>query len=239
MITDIEQIKDDLPAHLGEYFARAEDYVEWKLASGWKENHEAWLAQNLRTENARADFYRHNDTYIWELANWNMERGRWWGISCKLVEFARGKNVDMIVDIGGGIGTDLLVLAALLPQAELLLVEPNMLCREFFLWRRAKYELGDRLFACGPEEYPFQQTVDLTLCLDVLEHMEQPMLLLEDVLRTSKWMVVNFAGNFKPADFPMHLPKNQEQRDLYAMRMRRLSRKFHPDKTYMGKGLAK
>lgn len=237
MITDVTQVKNDLPAHLGEYFARDADYIEWKLRSGWKENHEAWLARKLLTENARADFYRHNDTYIWELANWNQERGRWWGITLKLVEFARGKNVLTVVDIGGGIGTDLLVLAALLPDAEMLLVEPNMLCREFFLWRRDKYGLGDRLHACGAEEYAFTQNIDLTLCLDVLEHVERPLVLLEDVLRTSKWAVVNFAGNFKPEDFPMHLPKNQEQRELYASRMRRLDRRFHPDRTYMGKGL--
>ncbi|KKK46777.1 hypothetical protein LCGC14_3161840, partial [marine sediment metagenome] len=206
---DIVQIRNEIPTHLSEYFARDPNYIVWKLQSGWKENHDAWLAHECVTEHARADFYRHNDTYIWELANWNMEQGRWWGVTLKLAEFIKDQGIKTVVDLGGGIGTDALVIASILPDVEILLVEPNMVCREFFLWRRNKYGLGERLFICEPEEYQFKRPVDLTICLDVLEHVERPMDLLENILRTSRLIAMNFAGNFKPADFPMHLPKNQ------------------------------
>jgi hypothetical protein len=219
-----------------EYFALDRDYVNWKLQSGWKENHEAWLKHECVTEHARADFYRNNDTYIWELANWNMERGRWWGVTLKLADFVKDKGIKTVVDIGGGIGTDALVIASILPDVEILLVEPNMVCREFFQWRARKYELAEKLFICEPEVYGFKQPVDLTICLDVLEHIERPLDLLENILTTSRYIIVNFAGNFKPEDFPMHLPKNQAQRNLYASRMQKVDPDFHPDNTYMGKG---
>lgn len=234
----IDQIRLDIPAHLSEYCARDENYVEWKLRAGWKENHEAWIARKAITEHARADFYRRNDTYLWELGNWNMEPGRW-ACTQKLVDFVQGKGVGTVVDIGGGIGTDDLALASVLPGAEFLMVEPNMLCREFYKWRWDRYGFGERMQICDPDEYGFGSKVDLTICLDVLEHLEDPLPTLGKILDSSRYVVVNFAGNFKPQDFPMHLPKNQARRDEYGRIMQKLDKTFNPDATYMGRGRAK
>lgn len=215
----------DLAAYMGcEY-----SYVEWQMEHGWQLNHAAWLAAKPLTGNARQDFYRQNDTYMWELAGWHHGEDRR-HVTDAVARFAFDRGVSSVVDYGGGLGDDLLAVAAILPDADCVLMEVNALCRGFAEWRAKKYGLAN-FRATEPVEIP---PVDLMVCLDVLEHVEEPDELLTTILSASKHAVFNFSGNFLEKDFPMHLPKNQEVRERYATRMRAFKSDFSPDAIYYG-----
>lgn len=222
-------LADNMLVDLAAFTGCELSYAEWQVEHGWQLNHSAWLARKPLTAHARQDYYRTNDTYMWELAGWNLEPGRR-AITDRVATFARNNAVKSVVDYGGGLGTDILSIAMNCSQADCVLMEVNTLCREFALWRAQKY--GIRNFrVVEPVAIP---QVDLVICLDVLEHVEAPDELLTAILMATKLAVLNFSGNFIAKDFPMHLPQNVEARTRFAKRLRAFDTNFNADALYMG-----
>ncbi len=129
-----------------------------------------WYARAPRDPEAIAAFYRDNTTLAddlleWHSLPWRQERTQ------ALVQFAREHGVQSVLDVGCGMGQDILALRRAGIRS-LTAVEPHDEMRE----RVAAYGIPcfDSLERQGTEfDFP-QTTYDLVLCIDVLEHLLDP-----------------------------------------------------------------
>jgi 2-polyprenyl-3-methyl-5-hydroxy-6-metoxy-1,4-benzoquinol methylase len=149
-----------------------------------------WYQEKDRYE----DFYRDNIMYLPELVRFNIET---YSVTGRIVKFCLENNIKTVLDYGCGIGTHLIELAK--NGIEVCGIEPNKKCTEFFWYRVDQNNLRNQvvLFA------DFRK-YDLIICVDVLEHTENSMDILDYIKGNCKYAMINYSENF---DIPMHTNK--------------------------------
>ena len=193
-----------------EYIELLEDYAEyirWKgsLKELWNlvynySNGALYLDYyqnklNIEKNRSLESFYKTNTTFLSELVRWNIER---YDVTKRIVKFAMDYNIKNAFDFGYGIGTDLIELNK--NGVEYDGYEINDKCIRFFKWRQKKHNID--ISEVAPKLY------DLVICLDVLEHIEDPIGKLYKLASTAKYMAVNFAENYD--NNPFHLKENEQ-----------------------------
>lgn len=182
--------------------AKMSEYHPRQLAKLWKETRKGGLSD--------LEFYEQSDvgrTYLLDLL--------WWNASPLFADFRNalvGVENQKVIVIGSGIGTVAIQLAA--QNCDVIAIEPNGALRDFskkrWEWVLDKIPtktgglvFKDRFARGQPRDYQF----DLGVAIDVLEHMEEP------VLRSTMEM---FSSNIKLGG-KLFLHNNWEQQDLYPM----------------------
>lgn len=228
-------LPDNMLQDLHEFTKRPMENVRNDMVDSARLNNEEWRAYNPLTPEGRRVFYTVNRTYLYTLARWNSEEWRWmW--STRIANYCADHDVKTVVDVGGGIGTDLLAVLMRCPKARGVLIELNEECCKFAQFRQQKYDLWERLIVY-PSLGEKPQLVDMTICMDVLEHMDNPIKAFTPIVKASRHLATNFCGNFKNEDFPMHLPQNAELRGKYLEMLRALDPSYiNPDEVYLGRG---
>lgn len=233
----MNRLRDWMLDDLVHFTGQSHDKTVLLMKDSWAMNDLAWRKADTRTPSKRKLFYEENKTYLYELARWNTEEWRWmWTV--RIADYAAIQAVETVVDVGGGIGTDIMAVLLRVPGSKGALIELNAACREFAEFRAKRYNLTKRLAIFHPDEVGAYTPRDLTICMDVLEHVEDPLDTFEPLVEMSRHLAVNFCGNFKDKDFPMHLPKNEAVRGDYLRILRGIDPAYiNPDEVYVGAGL--
>ena len=157
----------DLPRDVAAYLvAETPDALKAALDRGKSQLPGLWKSR--RRTQPEVEWYKRSDVgqaYICDLAAWHMQPKVAALFSDNLVSY-RDKGFR-VLDYGSGIGTTALILSE---GNEVDCLEPNAALREFTAWRaeRRKAKVN---FVNGDTP---NTAYDLALCIDVLEHLEEP-----------------------------------------------------------------
>lgn len=194
----------DLEAHLQTFLDLDPTLLQEKLQAS-----QTQLAQLGRRDfdwGSVDAFYRDQvgSLHILDLAAWHLSSRDYIGDTLRLVA---NSTTGVVLDFGGGIGTHTLG-AALSPQVEQVIYwDLNPLHRQLVTFRAEK--LGLRHKVQCPETFPAGIPFDSIICLDVLEHLPDPVAQLRafrSYLQPTGTLITNWYF-FKGFDqeFPFHL----------------------------------
>lgn len=168
--------------------------------------------------------------HLLELAAWHLSSADYIADTLRLQQqFARGH----VLDFGGGIGTHALAAAAL-PQVEAVwFVDLNPENRRFVAARAERFGLSDKLRCfrdLGDPALPAQ--FDTIVCLDVLEHLNDPAAQLEQfAARMSPQAIALLNWYFFKGfngEYPFHFDDAQLVERFFTTLQSRFLEVFHP-----------
>lgn len=174
-------------------------------------------------------FYRDQvgSLHILELAAWHLKSRDYIGDTLRLVE---DQMFGTVLDFGGGIGTHTLA-AALCPQVDRVIYwDLNPLHQKLIAYRAE--QLGVQHKIVCPATCPDGISVNGIICLDVLEHLPDPVAQIQQFhrwLAPSGRLVTNwyFFKGFRQ-EFPFHLDDERVIEHFFEVLQRQFVEIFHP-----------
>lgn len=145
-----------------------------------------WKEMNVKREwdlskNAE-EFYKNTNYYLFDLLNW--ENADKISYTTEVLRYAKENNVRTALDYGCGIGTDGLALAAMGVHVTLAdIPSPHF---EFAKWRAKQKGLFNTTFIPITDRILTLPYTDFTICIAVLEHIENPLPILKNLLQNTK-----------------------------------------------------
>jgi len=191
----------------------------WHRLNGAGERfREEWLSTvtNPSDPVALTQFYNRSDTELFELIEWHATDQIHYR-TLILRDFAATRPGRRYLDYGSGIGNDALVLAA--AGFEITLADISECLLAFAAWRCRRRGFTVRTIDLRRQRLP-PDSFDLVVCLDVLEHIPQPLDVMRDLhasLGEGGLLVVHAPFG----DDPVH-PMHVVHRDVVTPRMRSL-----------------
>lgn len=163
-----------------------------------KANRAEWYAKPRTTPAEILEFYQNSAGYVDELAAWHDTEARasW---TAAIVEMATQTGRRQILDVGAGDGTDLRKYREAVPDVVVFGVEPNR-------HGRARMEAIGIPTAASMAEVATDAQFDLVTCMDVLEHVPDPVGLLDEIMAhipAGGWLVESTATH--DCIDPLHL----------------------------------
>jgi SAM-dependent methyltransferase len=164
-----------------------------------------WNAAAPTTPEEIAAFYRHSERLGDDLDAWHdlEERQAW---TKAIVQVAGANKAKRILDVGAGGGHDLEALRGAFPDSELVAVEPNI--KAYLHLYHVTRLRGQRAGAVYEDIKEVEGTFDLTVCIDVLEHVPDPDALLAQIIeRIPVGGLLVEASATHDQSTPLHLPE--------------------------------
>lgn len=156
----------------------------WSLANEWN-------LHNRTSNDSILDFYRNTKWYVYNLSLWTAcgQRPNYISLANELL---RNFNITSLLDYGSGIGTDALEFASLGFDVET--IEINKWCNSFLKWRIERRNIDIDMHA---EPATIVRDFDLLWCMDVIEHLQDPIASLSPLLRKCRLFIYDseFDGN--------------------------------------------
>lgn len=178
---------------------------------------------------AAASFYRDKVgfVYLLELAAWHLQSNGYIGDTLRLTaDQAQGT----VLDFGGGIGTHSLA-AALCPQVtQVIFWDLNPVHQEFVQFRAWQLGLSGKIVF--PVELDPNSTFDTILCFDIMEHLPEPSVQLQqfrEMLSPNGRLILNwyFFRGFAQ-EFPFHLEDSEKIERFFRVLQMQFLEVFHP-----------
>ena len=218
----------DLKSHLIEFLSIKEDDL-----GGLLENAKMDLA-NLHPGNSlneAEDFYKEivGDKHLADLAAWHISSKDYIADTLKLQQrFSK----NLVLDFGGGIGTHALANAMSTKVEHVFFVDINQTNRNFVEYRANELGLSDKLTFCKTIQETKISRFDTIVCLDVLEHLSDPALQLDEF---HKIMDANSIGLFnwyfckgERNEYPFHIDDEQIVEEFFKVLQSKFVEVFHP-----------
>jgi len=164
---------------LAEYLGQTPATVAAACAAGAESIAQEWKARELSKESPPSElveFYRTTRSYLFDLTTFNAEYPHTAALE-GLVELARKRGLNKVLDFGSGIGSVGLFFA--FNGMEVALADVSEPLLDYVAWRFKVRGLKLRLINLNREELP-RDTFDIVTTFDVLEHLPRP----ADTLRT-------------------------------------------------------
>ena len=143
---------------------------------------DAWLRADPRTPQQIRDFYASTDLYIWELMQWHAspERDRYAEMIAYIKRRFPPATHLRVLDYGCGVGTDGLQFA----QAgyEVHLADIRGVISDFAQHRFRRRKIEANLIPVTGSVAELRGKYDIILCCDVLEHVPNPVAVLEKLV---------------------------------------------------------
>ena len=172
---------------------------------------ESWEKQGPMTPARMTEFYKQTANYIYELGEWHLFVQGKRDSDTALVEQMRALKPKNILDFGGGVG----LMALPLAQAgfDVTLADLDGTTLNFAVARAQRHDIKLKIWKSDVEAMPPDQTYDVILALDVLEHLPHDILkttvdkLVK--LKTANTRVILSAPFGRTAVHPMHLDADE------------------------------
>jgi 2-polyprenyl-3-methyl-5-hydroxy-6-metoxy-1,4-benzoquinol methylase len=194
---------------------------------GMKTEWEAWEGSGAMTDERIKQFYKQTQNYIYDLGGWHL-----WDLDKRasdlaLVDELRAKGVKSILDFGGGVGFNSLILAK--AGFDVTLADLDSVTLKFAQFRAQQHGVKMKFWKTDVEPMPPDGKYDAILCLDVLEHLPKDVLH-ETVdklvkLKHAKTVIDVHAPFGRTAQHPMHL----DETDDTKQQVQRLQTELPPD----------
>jgi SAM-dependent methyltransferase len=158
-----------------------------------------WERRSPSTAEEIAAFYRDSERLREDLEAWHAtpERQAW---TQAIVDVAKANGVTSVLDVGAGVGHDIRAVKAALPDVEAWAVEPNTAMYAALVGFGGYVTVG--LDLVRPSEF------DLVICIDVLEHVPEPLELLTQIAEKVKLdgLLIEATATHDQST-PLHLPE--------------------------------
>ena len=227
----LKEFLDDafnLKSHLIEFLSIEESDLEEFLA-----NAKINLA-NLHPGDALSevsDFYEEivGDRHLADLAAWHISSKDYIADTLRLQQrFSR----DLVLDFGGGIGTHALANAMSSKVEHVFFVDINQTNRTFVEYRAKKLGVKNKLTFCKTIQETEISKFDSIVCLDVLEHLPNPVSQLDifykimdsNSIALFNWYFYKGENN----EYPFHIDDKQIIEDFFKKLQLNFIEVFHP-----------
>ena len=177
-----------------------------------KQEWESWEKQGPMPPARMTEFYKQTTNYMYELGEWHLFVPGKRDSDTALVEQMRELKPKNILDFGGGVGLMALPLAR--AGFDVTLADLDGTSLNFAIARAQRHDIKLKIWKSDVEAMPPDQTYDVILALDVLEHLP-PEILKTTVdklvkLKTSNTRVILSAPFGRTAVHPMHLDADEQ-----------------------------
>ena len=164
MVADLSEFTGQSIAQIYATCSIASDLVAGK----WK----ATFGDTTPTEEQADAFYKNCPEYLYDLT-WF-----WGGGTCRTknaaIEQAKWKEPKAVLDFGCGIGDLCFAMEKACPGATVHGYDINAATSDYMKWRIAKHDYKTQVFVGGEFHWP-ENFYDVIFCMDVLEHMKNPL----------------------------------------------------------------
>ena len=169
------------------------------------------------------------DKHVADLSAWHLTSKEYIGNTLKLQQnFSK----DLVLDFGGGIGTHALANAMSENVEHVFFVDINETNRKFVKFRAKKLGLEQKISFHKSIENTNVKKFDSIVCLDVLEHLEDPALQLdkfheimsEDSVSIFNWYFYKGVNN----EYPFHLDEERLILKFFETLQYKFIEIFHP-----------
>ncbi|MFA5308960.1 MAG: class I SAM-dependent methyltransferase [Dehalococcoidales bacterium] len=196
-------------AEITEYFRLDRKQAGLMLKSGVTANALLWQALSPDTEEATRNFYKTTPFYVFDLAYWHMEK-RQQKFRDKVVSAASGE----VLEYGGGIGDLCIQLAE--KGLDVTYGDLAGVTFDFAGWRFKKRGLDIKVMDL--ENAKLRGPYDTIICIDVIEHLSQPEVVLEEIAASlkpqGKLIITLWFDLDDAATHPMHFKLHSDVEQL-------------------------
>ncbi|MCX5997090.1 MAG: class I SAM-dependent methyltransferase [Chloroflexi bacterium] len=183
---------------------------------------ECWNNANPISASEIEEFYKKTDAYIYNLSVWNATyaRRKWTDV---IIDKLEEKKCIKVLDFGAGIGDDCIKLYNRGFRVDY--CDLKGLTSDFALWRFSRQGCADDIKMCHDlNELPVHY-YDAIICIDVLEHIADPLIILEHFSKSLKpkgCLLLTESFSCVNDDYPSHLRQNIK----YAGKIHRIAAKY-------------
>ncbi len=227
----LKEFQDDafnLKSHLIEFLSIEESDLEEFLANA-KINLASLHPGDALSE--VSDFYEEivGDRHLADLAAWHISSKDYIADTLRLQQrFSR----DLVLDFGGGIGTHALANAMSSKVEHVFFVDINQTNRTFVEYRAKKLGVENKLTFCKTIQETEISKFDSIVCLDVLEHLSDPVSQLDifykimdsNSIALFNWYFYKGENN----EYPFHIEDTQIIEDFFKKLQLNFIEVFHP-----------
>ncbi len=227
----LKEFQDDafnLKSHLIEFLSIEESDLEEFLANA-KINLASLHPGDALSE--VSDFYEEivGDRHLADLAAWHLSSKNYIADTLRLQQrFSR----DLVLDFGGGIGTHALANAMSSKVEHVFFVDINQTNRTFVEYRAKKLGVKNKLTFCKTIQETEISKFDSIVCLDVLEHLPNPVSQLDifykimdsNSIALFNWYFYKGENN----EYPFHIDDQQIIEDFFKKLQLNFIEVFHP-----------
>ena len=227
----LKEFQDDafnLKSHLIEFLSIEESDLEEFLANA-KINLATLHPGDALSE--VSDFYEEivGDRHLADLAAWHISSKDYIADTLRLQQrFSR----DLVLDFGGGIGTHALANAMSSKVEHVFFVDINQTNRTFVEYRAKKLGVKNKLTFCKTIQETEISKFDSIVCLDVLEHLPDPVSQLDifykimdsNSIALFNWYFYKGENN----EYPFHIDDKQIIEDFFKKLQLNFIEVFHP-----------
>lgn len=180
-----------------------------------KEEWEAWEKSGPMTDDRIKAFYKQTKSYIYDLGLWHLYDPAKYDSDMALVEELKaGGTIKNVLDFGGGVGFNAFPLAE--GGFDVTLADLDSVTLDFAAYRATKHGIRLKYWKTDVEPMPPDKKYDAILCLDVLEHLPEA-ILIETVdklvkLKHAGTKILIHAPFGKTSVHPMHLDATEVTR---------------------------
>ena len=169
------------------------------------------------------------DKHLADLAAWHLSSKEYIGNTLRLQQnFSR----NLVLDFGGGIGTHTLANAMSENVEHVFFVDINETNREFVRFRAEKLGLDQKISFHKSIEDTYVKKFDSIVCLDVLEHLEDPAsqlnnfyeIMAEDSVSIFNWYFYKGDNN----EYPFHIDDEKLVTEFFETLQNKFIEIFHP-----------
>jgi len=178
---ELKAAQEEYVGDIMEFTKQTHDAVRERMKKGsvpLKEEWEAWEKQGPMTDERGKAFYKQTTNYMYELGEWHLFVDNKRESDVQLVKEVVAMKPKNVLDFGGGVGLNSLMLARAGLDVTLADLESTSL--KFAKFRAERHKQTLKLWQTDIEAMPPDATYDVILCLDVLEHL--PSAILEDTV---------------------------------------------------------
>ncbi|HIE30486.1 TPA: class I SAM-dependent methyltransferase [Candidatus Poribacteria bacterium] len=196
----------DLTEELCFYLQSDKETIQKKLEQGTFLLADEWRKRNPKTPAEIRTFYCETENYLFELTQWHLIDSVRFQTQ-RIVQFCRQVNLHSLLNYGCGIGEEGIALAE--AGFDVTLADVPGKTFAFAKWRVQQRGLKMRFIEIE-DDAPLQDIYDGIICLEVLEHLLDPCVVLRhfyEHLASNGYLFVT-ATFVHSETHPMHLAKN-------------------------------
>ena len=193
---------------LSEFLNKPKEEIITLLTQGQNLLKQEWLDKNPKTYDEIMEFYQNTINYLFDLSMWHMDP-KYKEIEDIIIKFCL-EHKGKILDFGGGIGDLTVKLCQLGLDVTFLEIPSKTL--EFALYHFKKHNVSPKIIVSDGSPFVLKENYDAIIVLDVLEHLKDPIIYLEELakhLNPNGLMFIEVVFK-QDAQHPMHLKENEK-----------------------------
>jgi len=199
----IKEIKD--------FFNLNDDFVKNKVLYEWhnsgKTVAESWNKLKPNTEEDIVNFYKKTDAYVYDLSVESIRPTRIEWRDLIFLYLSQFDNKETLLDFGGGVGTESIFFSN--ASLKTTYYDLPSITSDFARYRVKQYANNDVTFVLDEKKLT---SYDVIVCLEVLEHLVDPIKAMELIyskLKIGGLVFLSESFNLIGDDYPSHLKQNK------------------------------